>query len=72
MLAQMEAKKSRYDAGIEKLQSAAIVVTETQEQLKNLQPELQQTSAETSALLAAIDAQRVDLDSKRTVSLIIR
>ncbi len=60
----------KYDAGNEKLKTAATMVTETQEQLKKLQPELSATSNETSALLAAVETQRAELDSKRKVTIV--
>jgi hypothetical protein len=57
----------RYEAGIEKLQSAAVVVAESQEQLKQLQPALIATSKETSELIATVEQQRVELDSRQKV-----
>lgn len=61
----------KYEAGIEQLQSAAVVVAETQEQLKLLQPDLLATSNETAELLTTVEKQRVELDSRKQVTFFI-
>jgi hypothetical protein len=58
----------RYEAGIDKLKAAAVVVTDTQERLRQLQPDLLATSTETAELLAAVEKQKNELDSRRKVN----
>lgn len=61
----------KYEAGIEQLQSAAVVVAETEEQLKRLQPDLLATSNETAELLNTVEKQSAELDTRKKVIIII-
>lgn len=60
--------KQRYETGLEKLDFAASQVSVMQQELKDLQPELVKTSAETEKLLAKIEQDTVEVEAKKEVS----
>ncbi len=59
--------KQRYLTGLEKLEFAASQVTVMQQELKDLQPELVKTSAETEKLMAKIEQDTVEVEAKKEV-----
>eukprot|EP00795_Rhopilema_esculentum_P009610 gene9610-17369_t len=59
--------KRRYETGLEKLDFAASQVTVMQQELRDLQPELVKTSAETEKLLAKIAQDTVEVEAKKEV-----
>lgn len=59
--------KQRYETGLEKLDFAASQVSVMQQELKDLQPELVKTSAETEKLLAKIAQDTVEVEAKKEV-----
>ena len=59
--------KQRYETGLEKLDFAASQVSVMQQELKDLQPELVKTSAETEKLLAKIEQDTVEVEAKKEV-----
>ena len=62
--------KRRYETGLEKLDFAASQVTVMQQELRDLQPELVRTSAETEKLLAKIAQDTVEVEAKKEVKYI--
>ncbi|XP_064624417.1 dynein axonemal heavy chain 3-like [Lineus longissimus] len=59
--------KNRYLTGLEKLDFAASQVSIMQAELKALQPELIQTSAETEKLMVKIEQDTVEVEAKKEV-----
>lgn len=59
--------KQRYEKGLEKLDFAASQVSVMQQELKDLQPELVKTSAETEKLMAKIEQDTVEVEAKKEV-----
>ena len=64
--------KTRYETGLEKLDFAASQVSVMQQELKDLQPELVQTSAETEKLLAKIAQDTVEVEAKKEVYMLLK
>ena len=54
--------------GLEKLEFAASQVSVMQQELKDLQPELIKTSAETEKLMIKIEQDTVEVEAKKEVS----
>ena len=63
--------KQRYEKGLEKLDFAASQVSVMQQELKDLQPELVKTSAETEKLMAKIEQDTVEVEAKKEVVLFL-
>ncbi len=61
--------KQRYLTGLEKLDFAASQVSVMQQELKDLQPELVKTSAETVKLMSKIEQDTVEVEAKKEVSV---
>jgi len=59
--------KQRYETGLEKLDFAASQVSVMQQELKDLQPELVKTSADTEKLLSKIAQDTVEVEAKKEV-----
>jgi dynein heavy chain len=59
--------KNRYLTGLEKLEFASSQVGIMQAELKALQPELIQTSAETEKLMVKIEQDTVEVEAKKEV-----
>eukprot|EP00794_Sanderia_malayensis_P008808 gene8808-9750_t len=59
--------KQRYLTGLEKLDFAASQVSVMQQELRDLQPELVKTSAETEKLMAKIEQDTVEVEAKKEV-----
>lgn len=64
---QVFGQADRYRAGVEKLQATADSVSEMQERLEALQPQLMQTSQETERMLVNIENQKKEADAARAV-----
>lgn len=62
--------KSRYLKGLEKLEFASSQVAIMQEELKELQPELIQTSQETEELIKVIAEETSEVEDKKKVTCI--
>ena len=60
--------RNRYVTGLEKLEFAASQVSVMQQELKDLQPELIKTSAETEKLMIKIEQDTVEVEAKKEVS----
>ena len=60
--------RNRYMTGLEKLEFAASQVSVMQQELKDLQPELIKTSAETEKLMIKIEQDTVEVEAKKEVS----
>ena len=59
--------KSRYDIGLEKLQSTQAQVKEMQQQLEELQPQLEESVTATNKLMKEIEVKTKDADAKKAV-----
>ena len=59
--------QQRYLTGLEKLEFAASQVAVMQQELKDLQPELVKTSAETEKLMLKIESDTVEVEAKKEV-----
>ena len=59
--------RNRYLTGLEKLEFAASQVSVMQQELKDLQPELIKTSAETEKLMIKIEQDTVEVEAKKEV-----
>ncbi|XP_074648811.1 dynein axonemal heavy chain 3-like [Tubulanus polymorphus] len=59
--------KNRYLTGLEKLEFAASQVSVMQQELRDLQPELIKTSAETEKLMVKIEQDTVEVEAKKEV-----
>lgn len=59
--------KQRYETGLEKLQFAASQVSVMQQELRQLQPQLVQTSKETDELMVKIEKDTVEAEAKKEV-----
>lgn len=59
--------RQRYLTGLEKLDFAASQVSVMQQELKDLQPELIKTSAETEKLMIKIEQDTVEVEAKKEV-----
>eukprot|EP00820_Chromera_velia_P013184 Cvel_23772.t1-p1 / transcript=Cvel_23772.t1 / gene=Cvel_23772 / organism=Chromera_velia_CCMP2878 / gene_product=Dynein heavy chain 7, axonemal, putative / transcript_product=Dynein heavy chain 7, axonemal, putative / location=Cvel_scaffold2493:30-23749(-) / protein_length=3778 / sequence_SO=supercontig / SO=protein_coding / is_pseudo=false len=57
--------KSRYDVGLDKLQSTSEAVVEMQKTLEELQPVLKKTSEETAALMVTIDQKQKEASQQQ-------
>ena len=62
-------QKRRYEIGLEKLQFAASQVSVMQKELRELQPELIKTSADTDALMVKIEKDTVEAEAKKQVCI---
>ena len=62
--------KTRYETGLEKLDFAASQVSVMQQELRDLQPELVKTSADTVKLLAKIEQDTVEVEAKKEVLIL--
>ena len=60
-------QKRRYEIGLEKLEFAASQVSVMQKELRELQPELIKTSAETDALMIKIEKDTIEAEAKKQV-----
>ncbi len=60
-------QRTRYLTGLEKLAFAASQVSVMQKQLKELQPQLIQTSQETERLMVRIEQETVEVEAKKEV-----
>ena len=60
--------RNRYLTGLEKLEFAASQVSVMQKELRDLQPELIKTSAETEKLMIKIEQDTVEVEAKKEVS----
>ncbi|KAF2359916.1 Dynein heavy chain AAA module D4 [Trinorchestia longiramus] len=58
-------KRDQYVTGLQKLQEAECLISELQVELKNLQPQLQQTSCNTEALMIKIEQDTVQVEKKK-------
>ncbi|XP_047736647.1 dynein axonemal heavy chain 3-like [Hyalella azteca] len=58
-------KRDRYVTGLQKLQEAEQLILELQIELKNLQPQLQQTSCNTEALMIRIEQDTVIVEKNK-------
>lgn len=61
-------QKQRYNVGLGKLQFAASQVVVMQEELRSLQPQLVDTSAETESLMVKIEQDTVEVEAQKEVS----
>ena len=59
--------KNRYVVGLDKLHFAASQVSVMQQELRDLQPELIQTSADTAALMIQVEKDTVEVEAKKQV-----
>ena len=59
--------RNRYLTGLEKLEFAASQVSVMQQELRDLQPELIKTSAETEKLMIKIEQDTVEVEAKKEV-----
>lgn len=60
-------QKQRYNVGLGKLQFAASQVVVMQEELRSLQPQLVDTSAETESLMVKIEQDTVEVEAQKEV-----
>lgn len=60
-------QKERYNAGLNKLQFAASQVVVMQEELRRLQPQLVDTSAETESLMVKIEQDTIEVEAQKEV-----
>lgn len=60
-------QKERYMAGLSKLQFAASQVTVMQDELRRLQPQLVDTSAETESLMVKIEQDTIEVEAQKEV-----
>ena len=60
-------QKERYMAGLAKLQFAASQVTVMQDELRRLQPQLVETSAETESLMVKIEQDTIEVEAQKEV-----
>ena len=60
-------QKERYNAGLNKLQFAASQVVVMQEELRRLQPQLVETSAETESLMVKIEQDTIEVEAQKEV-----
>jgi dynein heavy chain len=63
--------RNRYLTGLEKLEFAASQVSVMQQELRDLQPELIKTSAETEKLMIKIEQDTVEVEAKKEVHYLI-
>ena len=61
-------QKQRYNVGLGKLQFAASQVVVMQEELRSLQPQLVDTSAETESLMVKIEQDTVEVEAQKEVN----
>ena len=61
--------RNRYLTGLEKLEFAASQVSVMQQELRDLQPELIKTSAETEKLMIKIEQDTVEVEAKKEVCI---
>ncbi|XP_058475903.1 dynein axonemal heavy chain 3-like [Solea solea] len=64
---EVDTARNRYIVGLEKLDFAASQVSEMQQELTDLQPELIKTSAETDQMMIKIEGETVEVDAKKKV-----
>ena len=64
--------RNRYLTGLEKLEFAASQVSVMQQELRDLQPELIKTSAETEKLMIKIEQDTVEVEAKKEVSVCLK
>ena len=60
-------QKERYNVGLNKLQFAASQVVIMQDELRRLQPQLVDTSAETESLMVKIEQDTVEVEAQKEV-----
>lgn len=60
-------QKERYNVGLNKLQFAASQVVVMQDELRRLQPQLVDTSAETESLMVKIEQDTVEVEAQKEV-----
>ena len=58
-------QKERYNVGLKKLEFAASQVVIMQEELRRLQPQLVETSAETESLMVKIEQDTVEVEAQK-------
>lgn len=63
--------KTRYLTGLEKLKFAAEQVSIMQQELRDLQPELIKTSADTEKLMIKIEQDTVEVEAKKEVNICV-
>ncbi|KAG7500858.1 dynein heavy chain 3, axonemal [Solea senegalensis] len=64
---EVDTARNRYIVGLEKLDFAASQVSEMQQELTDLQPDLIKTSAETDQMMIKIEGETVEVDAKKEV-----
>jgi dynein heavy chain len=61
--------KTRYEIGLEKLQSAAAQVSEMQTELKTLQPQLVEASKEVDEIMLVVEKESIEVAKVEKVAM---